>query len=255
MSNKFHITHLYPKEMSIYGDQGNVIAIQRMLDKLGWEWIYQTVEVGQKLPKFNDFIFIGGGQDQDQYSITDDLLTKKFELKKLVEDGVSLLAICGGYQLLGQEFIDAKGQEMEGLGIFPVKTKALNGSVKSRCVGNIVVDCEFLRTKLVGFENHGGQTYFTRLANPLGKVIVGFGNNFVEKTEGCVHKNAIGTYLHGSCLPKNPSLTMWFINQALELKKQKNQIGYGLYYMVKKAEPDNSIATHVNISLAKRFSS
>lgn len=249
-SNKFYITHLYPKQLSIYGDYGNIIAMQKMLDKIGWEWIYQTVEIGKEMPKYNDFIFIGGGQDQDQFEITSDLLARKKGIKNLIESGSGLLAICGGYQLLGYEFIDGIGQIMKGLEIFPVITKSLNKKINSRCIGNIVVDCEMLNTKLVGFENHGGQTYFTtEQKTPLGRVLIGFGNNFEEKIEGCVYKNAVGTYLHGSCLPKNPELTCWFINNICDAKKEKNEIGHGLYHMVKQAKPDNSIANSTKNNL------
>lgn len=239
--------------MSIYGDYGNILAIQNILDKLGWKWVYQTVEIGQKLPKHNDFIFIGGGQDQDQIQVADDLMIKKYELKKLVEDGTCLLAICGGYQLLGEEFVDGKNNQMQGLGIFPVKTKSLDSNVKSRCIGNLVVECDWIKSKLVGFENHGGQTYFLQNQTPIGKVLVGFGNNFEDKLEGCVYKNAIGTYLHGSCLPKNPELTLWFINQTLESKKNNKQIGYEIYYMIKKANIDISIAQKTKENLINSF--
>ncbi len=256
MPNKFHITHLYPKEMSIYGDIGNIIAMQHALQKIGWESVYQTVEIGQDLPKCNDWIFVGGGQDEDQLKITADFLGRKDDITKLVEDGVCVLAICGGYQLLGQEFVDGNGQKMQGLGVFPVVTKSLDGSVKNRCIGNIVINSKLLECQLVGFENHGGQTHFENADDKnmaLGEVVVGYGNNFRDKIEGCVYKNAVGTYLHGSCLPKNPELTMWFINKIADRKKEKDEIGYGLYYMVKEASLDNQIATITKNTLIQRF--
>jgi lipid II isoglutaminyl synthase (glutamine-hydrolysing) len=253
MPNKFYITHLYPKELSIYGDKGNIIAMQKMLDKIGWEWVYQTVEIGQKLPIYNDFIFIGGGQDEDQFSITEDLLGRKNKLQNLIEEGSAMLGICGGYQLFGEEFVDGKGQVMQGLGIFPVITKSLDTSIKSRCIGNIIVNSTVLGAELIGFENHGGQTYFTQTPTPLGTVAKGFGNNFEEKLEGCVYKNAIGTYLHGSCLPKNPELTLWFINKVLETKKAKKEISYSVYYEIKNTVPDISIAQATKSYLISRF--
>jgi lipid II isoglutaminyl synthase (glutamine-hydrolysing) len=165
-----------------------------------------------------------------------------------------LLAICGGYQLLGEEFVDGNGNTMKGLGVFPVNTKSLDAKMSSRCIGNIVVESQLTKSKLVGFENHGGQTYFTTDdAQPLGTVLVGYGNNFRGKTEGCVYKNAVGSYLHGSCLPKNPELCKWFVDQACEVKKQNNQIGYGLYYMIKKAKIDNSIGLLTKQKLIDRF--
>jgi lipid II isoglutaminyl synthase (glutamine-hydrolysing) len=243
MTNKFYITHLYPKELSIYGDQGNIIAMQYILKQIGWDYVYQTVEIGQPLPSQNDFLFIGGGQDRDQAKIVDDLLTHKKQLQQLVENGMAVLAICGGYQLFGHEFIGSTGEIMQGLEIFPVVTRSPDAEVKSRCIGNLLIESEILGCKLVGFENHGGQTSFINdEAQELGKVIKGYGNNFSQKIEGCIYRNAVGSYLHGSCLPKNPELTMWLINQVAEVKKAKDEIGLGLYYMVKQAKIDNQIA-------------
>ena len=135
-----------------------------------------------------------------------------------------MLAICGGYQLLGQKFLTGNGEVIPGLDILPITTFAPDNKVNSRCVGNLVIDCsikELEGIELVGFENHSGQTFFIQPENnaqPLGKILKGYGNNSTQKLEGCVWKNTIGTYLHGSCLPKNPELTRWFINQMLKTK-------------------------------------
>jgi CobQ-like glutamine amidotransferase family enzyme len=253
--------------MSIYGDIGNILAMQKTLQKIDWEYVYQTVEVGQDMPQYNDWIFIGGGQDLDQSKITLDLLSRKQQIQEMVEDGVCVLAICGGYQLLGSEFVSGTGENMQGLDIFPVITKSQDKKLKSRCIGNIVIESELLGCKLVGFENHGGQTTRSNpTANstsasstqekefsPLGKVLLGYGNNFRDKIEGCVYKNAVGTYLHGSCLPKNPELVMWFIDKVAERKKSKDEIGYGLYYMIKEFKPENSIAMLTKNTLIARF--
>jgi lipid II isoglutaminyl synthase (glutamine-hydrolysing) len=253
-ANQFYITHLYPKEMSIYGDMGNVIAMQKMLDKLGWPWVYQTVELGQDLPEKTDWYFMGGGQDADQIDVAFDLESKKTELVEQIESGVGLLSICGGYQLLGREFVTGNLESMKGLNIFPVTTQALDKKIKSRCIGNIIVESEFLETQLVGFENHSGQTYFTSsTAQPLGKVRTGFGNNFEDKIEGCVYKNAVGTYLHGSCLPKNPELTMWFINQIADQKTKDNQLSPEIYFKIKSNKIDNTIAMANKEFLIKKF--
>ena len=219
----FHITHLYPREMSIYGDYGNILAIQNMLNKLNIEFVYQKVEIGQDLPEHNDFMFIGGGQDKDQIIVAQDLLAKKEVLVRIIQDNCPLLAICGGYQLLGHEFFAGDGTNMKGLEIFPIVTQSLDENVKNRCIGNIVVESQF--GKLVGFENHGGQTRFINdLAKPLGKVVKGFGNNFEDKIEGCIYRNAIGTYCHGSFLPKNPEVTRWLIRKAMERKLSCGQV-------------------------------
>jgi lipid II isoglutaminyl synthase (glutamine-hydrolysing) len=250
----FYITHLYPKEMSIYGDKGNIIAMQHILDKLGWAWQYQTVDIGGNLPLKTDWYFMGGGQDADQLLVAKDLMRKKETLVKQVENGVAVLAICGGYQMLGQEFVTGNGEVVEGLGILPIKTRAMDKNIKSRCIGNIVINSSLLECHLVGFENHSGQTYFTSsVAQPLGSVSAGFGNNFDDKVEGCVYKNLIGTYMHGSCLPKNPELTMWLINQVADQKTKNNQISHELYFKIKSNKIDNTIAKATKESLIKRF--
>jgi lipid II isoglutaminyl synthase (glutamine-hydrolysing) len=225
----FYLTHLYPLHMSIYGDMGNVITLRRKLKTMGYNVIIQNVNPTEPLPTKTDFYFMGGGQDNDQFLIFQDLLTKKTKLVADIEEGIPILSICGGYQLLGNKFLTGTGQIVEGIGIFPVETKAMDASVKSRCIGNIVVDLDIDGLKgvqLVGFENHGGQTYITNptLAKPLGKTIVGYGNNFHEKFEGCIVKNAIGTYCHGSVLPKNPAFANWLITKALETKSRLENI-------------------------------
>jgi lipid II isoglutaminyl synthase (glutamine-hydrolysing) len=248
MKPKFFITHLYPEEMSIYGDMGNIIAMRYRLEKYGFEVVYQTVEQGQDLPETTDWYFMGGGQDKEQEIIYKDLLTKKSKLMKDIEDGVGLLAICGGYQLLGQKFITGNGIEVEGLGIFDVVTRAPGNTVKQRCIGNIIEEClidELKGVKLIGFENHGGQTEFvseTR-CQPLGKVLKGFGNTYDSGYEGCVYKNAVGTYLHGSCLPKNPELADWFIKNVIEVKSK----------IISLSQIDDAISKSVKSTLIKRF--
>lgn len=229
---KFYLTHLYPQEMNIYGDMGNVIALTHRLNKMGYEVVYQTLNQDSELPAQTDFYFIGGGQDKEQEIIYKNLLKHKIKMEEDIRRGVGLLAICGGYQLLGKYFITGNNTKVEGLDIFPISTQALSDDVKTRCVGNLIIECnipDLLDTKLVGFENHGGQTYFIKdykrtqfqqSAYPLGKVLQGFGNNSVEKIEGCVLNNAVGTYLHGSCLPKNPQLANWLIYKSLWAKAE-----------------------------------
>ncbi len=218
--------------MSIYGDMGNIIALKYRLGKLGFEVLYQEVNPGEELPEKTDFYFIGGGQDKEQLQIFEDLLSKKAKLLNEIEQNVPVLAICGGYQLLGQSFLTGDGKQIAGIGILPVDTKAPDLSVKSRCIGNIAIKSNIPELKdvvLVGFENHSGQTYFkdgfdTSQVYPLGEVIFGFGNNSVEKIEGCVYKNVIGTYMHGSCLPKNPELSDYLIKKSIENKIGNNEL-------------------------------
>jgi lipid II isoglutaminyl synthase (glutamine-hydrolysing) len=247
---QFYLTHLYPKHMSIYGDMGNIITLKRKLKTLGYEVIIQNVNPHDPLPAKSDFYFIGGGQDSDQYTIFQDLLTKKEQLIEDVESGVPLLSICGGYQLLGRQFVTGTGQSIEGIDLFPVNTKSMDSSVKNRCIGNIVIELnieELKGQKIVGFENHGGQTYILDMikSKPLGKTLIGYGNNYYDKLEGCVYKNAIGTYMHGSCLPKNPNLANWLIKQAIITKSQKE--GTSLTYNMNLIDDTISIKTQANL--------
>jgi CobQ-like glutamine amidotransferase family enzyme len=247
--------------MSIYGDMGNIIAIKYRLEKIGFDVIYQQVELGENFPAKTDFYFMGGGQDKEQYLIYQDLNQKSLKLVSDIQDGVSMLAICGGYQLLGEKFLTGEGVEIPGIGVFPVTTKAPDSSVKSRCIGNIIVKSNISALQnifLVGFENHSGQTYFTGSNNavdarPIGQVVLGFGNNSTEKLEGCVYKNAVGTYMHGSCLPKNPELADYLIKKALERKMVNGELSVGYDISTEFEKIDDTIALIAKNAIIKRF--
>ena len=233
------IGYLYGDLMNIYGDTGNIVTLQKRCEWRGIEVEVKNISVGDKLKKGDcDIYFFGGGQDQAQSLISKDLIGgSKDQVKRDVERGVPLLAICGGYQLLGTYYKPQNGPKLSGLGIFPVFTKAS----RERMIGNIVVKLtanslpsttkiaedgnlpagkagQKTENLLVGFENHSGKTYLKDGAQALGKVMKGFGNNGEDQTEGCIHKNAIGCYMHGSLLPKNPKLADWLIKTALEVK-------------------------------------
>jgi lipid II isoglutaminyl synthase (glutamine-hydrolysing) len=218
--------------MSLYGDMGNIIALRHFLSSLDLEVIYQPVEIGESLPEQSDLYFMGGGQDKEQEKVSLDLMHKQVSIINELESGVAFLTICGGYQLFGESFLTGDGVELEGLKWFPVVTKALDPNVKSRCIGNIITECLIpgVDTDLVGFENHGGQTYFLPgvTPTPLGRVKLGFGNNFEEKIEGCIKYNTVGTYFHGSFLPKNPRVTKWLILRALETKNRLENLSIDL---------------------------
>ncbi len=210
---KLVIGYLYPDLMNIYGDTGNIIALQKRAQWRGIEVQVKNISIGDKLKKGEcDIFFFGGGQDQQQELVAKDLIKKAHILKQEIERGVPLLAICGGYQLLGDFYKPHKGPRLPGIGLFPAYTVASY----DRMIGNIVIDSQF--GKLVGFENHSGKTYLKPGNQPLGQVIKGFGNNGEDKTEGCVYKNAIGCYMHGSLLPKNPHLADWLLEKALKIK-------------------------------------
>ena len=245
----FYLTHLYPEAMNIYGDMGNIRAMEYRLRAMGLKPIYQPVPIGKPLPSKTDWYFLGGGQDSEQSVVIQDLLTKKKRLFQDVAQGVGLLAICGSYQLLGQKFLTGQGELIPGLGLFEVETTAPKPGVKNRCIGNLVTKClipELAGVHLVGFENHSGQTTLLPAAASqggyaLGEVVSGYGNNLQGVDEGYVLNNAVGTYLHGSCLPKNPQLADWFIQTALQRK------GLGVTSPV-----DDTIALAVNRQLQRK---
>lgn len=206
-----NILHLYPKEMNLYGDHGNVLALVRRCE---WRGIKAKViphEAGQDIPNNIDIIFGGGGQDSGQNKIEADLIKNAPKLKKLIDDGMPCLVICGLYQLFGRNFKTADGHEIKGAGILNLDTTAN----KERLIGNITIHSPQFG-EIVGYENHSGLTQLDDPAECLGKVISGAGNNGQDETEGCFYKNCIGTYLHGPILPKNPQITDFLIKKALE---------------------------------------
>ena len=204
------IAHLYPREMNIYGDLGNVITLRRRLEWRGFEVKVEPVEIGRAFDFGRaDIIFGGGGQDRGQSLVGPDLLARRADLHLAAEAGVPMLMVCGLYQLFGHGFTTATGQQIPGIGIFDARTVATD----TRMIGNIVVESRWGR--LVGFENHSGATELAKGQPALGKVGKGFGNTPGGKQEGAVTGNAIGTYLHGPVLPKNPVLADWLISQAL----------------------------------------
>ena len=202
---------LYPTKMNIYGDRGNVISLAQRARWRGIEAEVREIGIGEAIPSAIDIFFFGGGQDQEQIAVADDLAgAKGASLKAMVEDGAALLSVCGGYQLLGHEYRPHVGDRLAGIGLFDLTSVA----GPERFIGNVVVDSEW--GKLIGFENHSGLTHLAAGQAPMGKVKVGRGNNGKDGTEGARHKNAIGCYLHGSLLPKNPAVTDWLLASALE---------------------------------------
>ena len=201
---------LYGTKMNIYGDRGNVLALERRARWRGIETETREIGLGEPIPADIDVFFFGGGQDQEQVAVSADLLGEKGEaLKAAVEDGAALLAVCGGYQLLGHEYRPHDGPVLPGIGLFDLVTEA----GPERFIGNVVVDTPF--GELVGFENHSGLTTLGPGTKPLGRVRVGRGNNGRDRTEGALHKHAVGCYLHGSLLPKNPTFADWLLAAGL----------------------------------------
>lgn len=209
------IGYLYGDLMNIYGDTGNIICLQKRCEWRRIDCQIKQISTKSKIKQGEvDLYFFGGGQDQSQQLVAEDLERggKGRMVKQDIERGVPLLSICGGYQLLGEYYQPFDARKLRGVGLFQAYTKASH----DRMIGNIVIESEF--GKLVGFENHSGKTYLKKDARPLGTVVKGFGNHGGDGTEGCIYKNAIGCYMHGSLLPKNPGLADWLIKKALEVK-------------------------------------
>lgn len=248
--NNYQLTigYLYPDLMNIYGDTGNIIALQKRAQWRGIKIKIKNITIGDRLKAGEcDLYFFGGGQDQGQVEVAKDIANGKGKLIKTELDrGVPSLSICGGYQLLGAYYKPQKGPKIPGLGFFPTYTQA----GEKRMIGNIVVQLSHPELdsgsdiKLIGFENHSGKTFLDKKATPLGKVIKGFGNNGQDQTEGIIYKNSIGCYMHGSLLPKNPVLADWLIQKALEIK----------YGKTVELEPlDDTLETLAHTKTVKRF--
>lgn len=204
------IAHLYPWEMNIYGDTGNVIALQRRLEWRGIEARVDPVPVGEQYDfTAADVVFAGGGQDRSQLDVAADLQERAGALREAVSAGTVFLTVCGTYQLFGRRFLTHDGVEILGIGVFGMETIA----GRRRMIGNVVVDSEWGR--LVGFENHSGRTLLDAGQRPVGTVVKGFGNDGESGLEGAVTANCFGTYLHGSLLPKNPRLADELLTRAL----------------------------------------
>jgi len=203
---------LYGATMNIYGDRGNVLALEQRARWRGIDVDVRQIGIGEPIPDDIDVFFWGGGQDQEQVAVSRDIQGEKGEqLKAAIADGAAMLAICGGYQLLGHEYRPHNAEPLPGIGIFD----AVSVAGQERFIGNVVIDSPEFGT-LVGFENHSGLTELKDGATPLGQVVVGRGNNGRDGTEGAIYRNAIGCYLHGALLPKNPRVTDWLIKAGLK---------------------------------------
>ncbi|MDQ3043535.1 MAG: glutamine amidotransferase [Chloroflexota bacterium] len=202
---------LYGKLMNIYGDRGNVLALAQRARWRGIAAEIREIGIGAPIDDDIDIFFFGGGQDQEQVAVSTDLQgAKGVAIKRAVEGGAAMLAVCGGYQLLGHEYRPHTGKPLPGIGLFDAYTIAGD----ERFIGNVVVESAW--GTLVGFENHSGLTYLNPGLAPLGKIRVGHGNNGQDGMEGAAQGSAIGCYLHGSLLPKNPALADWLIARGLE---------------------------------------
>lgn len=218
---KIRIAHLYPQELNMYGDRGNILTLYR---RCQWRGIDVSIDLihpkmGLK-PEVYDLFFMGGGQDAQQLKVAHDLQALKLEtLQEAAQLGAVFLGICGGYQLFGHDYQPHEGNRLIGLNILDISTTA----GPTRFIGNIVLQRPN-GEMIVGFENHSGLTRLGLGVQPLGKVILGYGNNGQDKQEGAVSGNIYGTYLHGSLLPKNPSFADELIQKALIYRYQEEVV-------------------------------
>jgi CobQ-like glutamine amidotransferase family enzyme len=209
------VAHLYPDYLNIYADRGNIAVLARRAALRGHDLDVRGVGPGDPLDTGDaDLLYIGGGQDREQALVAPELASRRDAIRGAVEGGAALLAVCGGYQLLGRGYRGRDGATMPGVGLFPHETVAGD----TRMIGDVLLECELApgrRRQVAGFENHAGRTLLDPGAEPLGRVLYGFGNDGASGFEGCRSGRAIGTYLHGPLLPRNPWLADWVLAQAL----------------------------------------
>ena len=212
---KVVVAHLYPDYLNIYADRGNIAVLERRAAWRGIGFDYRAIGIGDALPPGeHDLLYIGGGQDREQALVAPDLAGRGEVLSEAVAGSAAVLAVCGGYQLLGRFYRDRAGAELPGAALFPLQTIA----GERRMIGDVLLECELVageRRTLAGFENHAGRTILDKGAEPLGRVVAGFGNDGESGYEGCRVGRALGTYLHGPLLPRNPWLADCLLSWAL----------------------------------------
>jgi CobQ-like glutamine amidotransferase family enzyme len=209
---RIRVGHLYPDYLNIYADRGNIAVLAERARARGHELDVRPIGMRDPVPVGEiDLFYVGGGQDREQALVAHDLVSKAGPLREAVEADAAFLAVCGGYQLLGRSYIDAAGEELPGIGVLPLQTIAGN----RRMIGDVLLVCEWAGRTLAGFENHAGRTSLDVGAEPLGRVVDGFGNDGSSGFEGCRYRKVYGTYLHGPLLPRNPWLADRVLADAL----------------------------------------
>jgi CobQ-like glutamine amidotransferase family enzyme len=204
---RIRVGHLYPDYLNIYADRGNIAVLSERARARGHDLDVTAIGMREAVPDGIDLFYIGGGQDREQGLVAADLAGKAEALTAAADGGAVVLAVCGGYQLLGRFYRDVAGSELPGVGLLPLHTVA--GS--RRMIGDVLLDCAWAGETLAGFENHAGRTILDPGAEPLGRVVSGFGNDGESGAEGCRVGRVYGTYLHGPLLPRNP----WFADRLL----------------------------------------
>ena len=239
------ILYLYPDILELYGDFGNIQVLKYRLEQRGFKAIIEPYSIGDTPPDFKsyDLVFAGGGADQEQSILAKDLIHYKENIKEAIDNGVFFLLICGAYQLFGKYYKGVEGNIIPGLEIFDYYTEAI-GDRKQRCIGNIVIEADLngRKTKIIGFENHGGQTF--NINSYFGTVLCGNGNKFGDTKEGFFKENVISTYLHGPLLSKNPELADYIIKYCLKRNYNEDIV----------LEPlDDEFENKCRMQLLKRF--
>jgi lipid II isoglutaminyl synthase (glutamine-hydrolysing) len=204
---KIRVGHLYPDYLNIYADRGNIAVLAGRARLRGHDLDVVSIGMGDAVPPDVDLFYVGGGQDREQALVAHDLAAKTEALHEAVAGGAAFLAVCGGYQLLGRSYVDVSGTELPGVALLPLHTVA----GRRRMIGDVLLDCRWANRTLAGFENHAGRTVLDAGAEPLGRVLAGFGNDGASGFEGCRAGRVYGTYLHGPLLPRNP----WFADRLL----------------------------------------
>ena len=213
---ELRIAHLYGNLMNTYGDNGNILMLKYVAEKLGAHVTVDIVSLKDRFdPEVYDIAFFGGGQDYEQAIVSEDLSDKKEDLERFIQNDGVVLAICGGFQLLGKYYIEASGKRIEGLGILGHYT--LNQE-NNRYIGDIKIHNEEFNETYYGFENHQGRTFLAEDEKPLGKVIYGNGNNKEDGGEGVHYKNVFGSYFHGPIFSRNANLAYRLVTTALKKK-------------------------------------
>lgn len=217
---KLRICHLYGNLMNTYGDNGNLLMLQYRAKKLGYEVETTLISLEEDFNAEDfDIVMFGGGQDFEQTVVAKDLQNKKKGLIQYIEDNGVVVAICGGFQLLGRYYVNASGERLNGISAIDVCT---NGQFPSRLIGDIEIFNEEFGETYLGYENHIGRTYLGKNMKPLGKVVKGFGNNEEDHVEGCHYKNVFCSYFHGPILVRNQHLADRIIETAAERQRSKN---------------------------------
>lgn len=216
---ELNICHLYGNLLNTYGDNGNLLIINHYAKKLGIHINTEIISIHEPFNENNyDFVFFGGGQDFEQLIVSEDIQNKKDNLVNYIEQDGVMLAICGGYQLLGDYYIGAKGEKIQGIHALPHYTLSQDNN---RFIGDIEIYNKEFDETYYGFENHNGMTFLGEGEKPLGVMVKGHGNNGQDGSEGVIYKNVIGSYSHGPLLSKNKQLALRLINMAMEKKYNK----------------------------------